>query len=413
MKVLFISSSSPEISIGGIERFIKNLISYCHINICESVFLLPSPTNKREGYEKGDVVSIVRKDFLNLSYKKSFDKKEIPESEIKAKSMDFFNFLQKFIKEEKIDIVSVQDLHYLPPIYSLVLNMVCFSMKVPMVLNMHSFISTDMQRSIAKDLLWEKILCVSKSVAGDCFNKGIGIDKLHTQYLGVDVKEFKPITDGAWVRGKFGFPQGSRVILHASRIINETKDILEEKGIVTLLKAFSQIYQKHQDVMLALAIATPPKSFTKEFHHAIEKLKGYIQLNNLEGRVSFKEVKLEEMPLAYSGADIFVLASENETFGQVYLEAMACGVPVIGTNIGGIPEIITDGFNGLLVEPKNTSVLAQKISMLLTDEKTKETIVANGLKTARNKFSTKKQFKLMFSYLSKLIETNKGNKSAY
>ena len=403
MKILFISRFSPEVSIGGVERFIKNLIDYSRMSPHELLFLLPSPTNKQEGHEKRDNVSIIRQDFLNLNYRKFFDKKEISENEIKSKSMAFFLFLQKLIKEEKIDIVSAQDFHYLPPIFSLVLNMVCFSAKVPMVLNMHSFIGTDMQKSLAKDLLWEKILCVSKSVAGDCFNKGIGINKLHTQYLGVDIKEFKPGLDKRWIKEKFGFPESSKIILHASRIINEAKDILEEKGLGALLKAFSQIYQKHQTTMLAIAIAVPPKSFNQEFHHAIEKLKGYIQLNNLEGRVVFKEIKLEEMPLAYNGADIFVLASENETFGQVYLEAMACGTPTIGTNIGGIPEIITDGVNGFLIEPKNTTALSQKIDMLLSDEKIKESIIQNGLKTAKNKFSTKKQFGSMMNYLEKLV----------
>jgi len=408
MKILFISQFSPEISAGGIERFIKNLIGYSQKTSHELLFLLPSPTKKQEGHERRNSVSIIRKDFLNLSYKKFFDKKEIPEQEIKSKSMDFFVFLQKLIAEEKIDIIGVQDFYYLPPIFSLVLNMVCFSAKVPMVLNMHSFIGVDIQKSLVKDLFWEKILCVSKSLTGDCFSKGISINKLHTQYLGVNIEEFKPGLGKVWIKEKFGFPENCKIILHASRIIDGTKDILEEKGLTALLKAFSHIYQKHQNAMIAIAVAVPPKSFNQEFHQAIEKLKGHIQLNNLEGRVVFKEIKLEEMPLVYNGADIFVLASENETFGQVYLEAMACGIPVIGTNIGGIPEIITDGVNGFLIEPKNTAVLAQKIDILLSDEKIKEAIIVNGFRTVRSKFSTKKQFKLMFNYLSRLVNERKS-----
>ena len=56
------------------------------------------------------------------------------------------------------------------------------------------------------------------------------------------------------------------------------------------------------------------------------------------------------MPKVYAGADIFVMASENETFGQVFTEAMAAGTPVIGTNVGGIPEIISENKTGFLIE---------------------------------------------------------------
>jgi len=95
------------------------------------------------------------------------------------------------------------------------------------------------------------------------------------------------------------------------------------------------------------------------------------------------------MPCAYSAADIFVLASENETFGQVYLEAMACGTPIIGTNLGGVPEVVTDSYDGYLVEPNNPSLLAQKIEKLLYDEATRKEFIKNALKTVRRKFHPK------------------------
>ena len=69
----------------------------------------------------------------------------------------------------------------------------------------------------------------------------------------------------------------------------------------------------------------------------------------------------------YRDADIFVLPSTTEAFGVVFLEAMASGLPVIGTDVGGIPEIIRDGQNGLLVPPNQPDLLANAIIELLSN----------------------------------------------
>lgn len=402
MKILFISSNSPELSVGGVERHIKNLIDYCVRNNEESVFLLPS--RKKESNEKIGNVTIIKKDFLNLSYRKLFNKKEIPRAEIKKKSKDFFDFIKRLIKERNIKIVNAQNFQLgLPPIYSLMLNMVCFLENVPMVVRMHSFLKTEMQKSLINDLFWEKVLCVSKSVAGDCFNKGIGVDRIRTQYLGVNRKDFRPFLDKLWLRKQLGLPDNTKVILHASRIISGAKDILKEKGIAVLLESFSQIVNKNPLVRLVIAVATPPQHLQAEFHYALDKIKGYIQLHNIEGKTFIKEFRLEDMPLVYNGADVFVLASENETFGQVYTEAMACGIPVIGTNTGGVPEIISDGFNGFLVAPNNPSNLSHKIEEVLNNENLRKGFIENGFKTIRRNFSSERQLGIMFSYLGRLV----------
>jgi len=401
MKILFISSNAPGLSVGGIERHIKNLINYCCTNNKEAVFLLPS--YNKESQEKIGNVTIFKKDFLNLSYKKFFDKKETPRQEIKKKSKDFFHFVKKIIKEENIGVVNAQNFQLgLPSVYCLMLNMVCFLENVPMVIRVHSFLKSDMQKSLINDLSWEKILCVSKSVAGDCFGKGIGIDRIHTQYLGVDRKEFRPFLDKSWLKKQLGLADNTKIILHASRIISGGKDILKEKGIIVLLESFSQTVNKNPLARLVFAIATPPKHLKAEFHYALEQIKGYAQLHNIEGKIFLKEFKLEEMSLVYNGADIFVLASENETFGQVYIEAMACGIPVIGTNVGGVPEIITDGYNGFLIGSNNPSNLSQKIEELLNNEQLKTSFIENGFKTIRRKFSSERQFSNMFNYLNRL-----------
>jgi glycosyltransferase involved in cell wall biosynthesis len=81
------------------------------------------------------------------------------------------------------------------------------------------------------------------------------------------------------------------------------------------------------------------------------------------------KLPLEFMAREYQNASLFVLPSLREPFGIAFLEAMACGLPCIGTSIESIPEIINDGLTGFLVKPNNSDDLAEKICRLLTDKK--------------------------------------------
>jgi len=85
----------------------------------------------------------------------------------------------------------------------------------------------------------------------------------------------------------------------------------------------------------------------------------------------------------YSQADIFVMPSLTEAFGVVFLEAMAAGLPVIGTRVGGIPEIISDNNNGILVEPDDPIGLGDAVIRVLLDEDLREQFRQEGLKTAK------------------------------
>lgn len=91
-------------------------------------------------------------------------------------------------------------------------------------------------------------------------------------------------------------------------------------------------------------------------------------------------------PLYYKAADVFILPStmNTESFGIVNLEAMACGVPIVASNIGGIPDIVKDGENGLLVQPKNTEALANAIIYLLENEDMKKKLGLNGKMKVKN-----------------------------
>ena len=92
--------------------------------------------------------------------------------------------------------------------------------------------------------------------------------------------------------------------------------------------------------------------------------------------------QVEDVRPWYNAASILVLASENEPFGRVLVEAMACGVPVVATKSGGIPEIITHMKDGLLVDTGNVAEIANAMGKILEDRTMRERIARNAQKRA-------------------------------
>lgn len=90
-----------------------------------------------------------------------------------------------------------------------------------------------------------------------------------------------------------------------------------------------------------------------------------------------------ELATIYAQADVFAMPSLTEAFGVVFLEAMAAGLPVIGSSTGGIPEIICDGKNGLLVPPSSPALLADALIHILGDKSLQGLFRTAGLETVR------------------------------
>jgi len=90
------------------------------------------------------------------------------------------------------------------------------------------------------------------------------------------------------------------------------------------------------------------------------------------------QVPYEMVKTFMQQADVFVLPSLSEGFPNVILEAMACGLPIIASRVGGIPDIITNDINGYLVEVKDTNDMANKIMLLLSDDTLRKKISDNN-----------------------------------
>lgn len=399
MNVLFICPNSPRESIGGVERYISNLIQYYKDRSDGGIFLL-FPTVGENRIEKEGNVTIYYESHFFIPRASERNQKHIAKN-----AREFSTQIGSIITEEKIDIICAENLMFGPPaIYSLLLNMVAAIHKVPLILRLHSFATSELQVELINQLMWSRVSCVSLSVSGDCFHKGTDVDILATHYLGVNTREFndsKVLVHT--LKHEMGIPEDSKIILTATRIVRGPNNILEEKGVINLIRAFSKIYTRYPHLYLLIAVGISTAKLKNEFDQAYEMLLGYIKLHGIEKQTIVKTFALEEMPKVYKESDVFVLASKNETFGQVFIEAMSSGTPVIGTKVGGIPEIISDSYNGFLVRPDDASVLAQKIEILLNDDEQRARFVSAGIKTVQSTFTAERQFANFHSMLEATV----------
>jgi glycosyltransferase involved in cell wall biosynthesis len=189
---------------------------------------------------------------------------------------------------------------------------------------------------------------------------------------GVDVARFTreyPLEEIIKVRNSFGFSSDAVVLVTASRLV-------VKNGL--------------SDVIKALVLLPPNVCFvicgTGELENSLKKL---VEDLNLNSRVVFLGNKShEELPKILKASDIFIRPSITEGLGNSFLEAMAAGLPTIGTMVGGIPDFLKDGENGFVCEPKNPRSIkntVERIVKLTSHEK--EIIHKNGLKIIQERFN--------------------------
>lgn len=133
----------------------------------------------------------------------------------------------------------------------------------------------------------------------------------------------------------------------------------------------------------------------------LEKLKKEVEQEGLEDKIIFTGFTREAQKLMQL-CDCLILATQKETFGLVLIEAMACGIAVIGTNNGGPLEIIDDGKTGVLFEKNSVDDLANKIKGLLQNPQLKESIAQAGKAKAYSVFESEKQFEKLYDILESL-----------
>lgn len=227
----------------------------------------------------------------------------------------------------------------------------------------------------AEVIKWSDKCTVNSQRAKNKVMELICREDIKTIPMGVDTEIFKRTSDVIELRRLYG--KNTKIILYVGRFI-------DLKGVEYLIKSIPDVRNNIPDIKVLLIGEGPNK---KSYMNLIQ------ELNLVECFHFINPLPQEKLIKYYSYSDLLVLPSivndsgESEGLGVVLLEALSCHCPVIGTDTGGISEIITNGKTGLIAEPKNAVSLAEKIEILLKDNKTRKMTIENGYKMIQKKFT--------------------------
>jgi glycogen synthase len=248
------------------------------------------------------------------------------------------------------------------------------------------------------------IIAVSEQMKTDVIEAyGVSPEKVTVIHNGIDPEFYKPTFDNSLLL-ELGINPAVPFVLFVGRITRQ-------KGISQLIEA-AQYFDKNCQIVLCAGAPDTPE-IAAETEALISKLK-----SNRDGVILISEMlPREKIKVLYSHARVFACPSLYEPFGIINLEAMSCETPVVGSAVGGIPEIIVENETGYLIElesisrtdfnPKNPEVFqrnfAEKINHLLADEDLATTMGKAGRQRVLEKFSWKSIAKTTYSYYEEVI----------
>jgi phosphatidyl-myo-inositol dimannoside synthase len=197
--------------------------------------------------------------------------------------------------------------------------------------------------------------------------------KIRIRAWGLDPAFLELASHAAELAPPAGIPN-SRYILAVGRWSSAER----YKGFDSLLRVMPALLRETPDLQLVFAGDGDDRP----------SLEALAKQMRIDSRVHFlSQLSAEQIAACYAQADVFALPSSGEGFGFVFLEAMACGKPVIGGNHGGIPDIIADGVTGYLVTHGDDAQLREKLSLLLGDRTLREKMGQRARETVLQKFT--------------------------
>ncbi|MDK2909148.1 MAG: L-malate glycosyltransferase [Bacteroidales bacterium] len=230
-------------------------------------------------------------------------------------------------------------------------------------------------------------ICVSEAVRHSLQKVVKQNEKLKVIYSGIHPSRFPYRSPINYIRDEFQIPQHIR-------IIGNIASLVPAKDYATFLTTASLLIQQRSDLRFFIVGEGPERK-------KLEELAQQLNINNYVIFTGFRKDIENILP----SFDIFLFTSQSEGLGTIVLDAMVCGVPVVATRAGGIPEMIHHPENGLLADPGDAAALAEAVSRLLEDETLRKKITRRASAWVKE-FEASRMATLTFKIYKKTVNIN-------
>jgi glycosyltransferase involved in cell wall biosynthesis len=218
-------------------------------------------------------------------------------------------------------------------------------------------------------------------------SEGIPARYLSVVYNGVDIGKFAARGDRAEVRAELGVPADAVLIGAVGRLT------ADKGGQDTLIRAVGRVYETCPQVRLVMVGDGPLRP-------GLEQLTAQLGLSET---VIFTGLR-SDVPRLLGALDVFVLPSEREALPVAVLEAMAAGLPVVATRVGGLPEVVDDGATGFLVPPGDVDALQSVLAKLAGDPALAARLGASGQAHVQAHFTVQQMVRQVERLYDQLVQ---------
>jgi glycosyltransferase involved in cell wall biosynthesis len=220
----------------------------------------------------------------------------------------------------------------------------------------------------------DQLITVSKWTKRDVMKYGLDKKKFTVIYNGINSDKFAT-SKNSTVKKKFGMSLSDPLLVWVGRVI-------EQKGLRYLVAAMPSVLARFPNAKLLL-IGTGTE---------VKKLKQQAARLGIGNRVVFygQENNRKKLNDLLRGSDVYIMPSVWETFGIAALEAMASQLPIVSTNAGGLPELIQNNHNGIIVPMRSSKKLAKALNTILANPNQLKKMGLNNRRDAVKKFNWNK-----------------------
>ncbi|WP_050455513.1 glycosyltransferase family 4 protein [Candidatus Burkholderia verschuerenii] len=211
-----------------------------------------------------------------------------------------------------------------------------------------------------------RVIAVSHYVRRYLISAGVDEQRVQTIYDGIPKPE---LLSNSTLRAELGLGADATVACMVAIM-------RDEKGHEDLIAAAQPLFDAYPNLHVVMAGNGP----------AFDRIKGIVRSLGLEQRIHMLGFRTD-VPNIFRGSDMFVLPTHQEALGQAFIEAMAAGLPVIGTRVDGVPELIQDGVNGLLVPARDPLALRAALKRMIDDPELRQRLREESLRITERGFT--------------------------